>query len=119
MKKGSFYLLRKLPKTCNEFYLFCVYYRVFVFPSPRPFAWPLALTLASDLSPWPWSRICINRSLAPICNYQPCLPICIYRPWPTTLLQVRVLSLHIPTLSSQFVFVFTVLAYNLYYWSGA
>ena len=27
--------------------------------------------------------------------------------------------LHIPTLSSQFVFVFTVLAYDLHYWSGA
>ena len=64
------------------------------------------------LTPSPGSR-------PPICVYRSWLPICIYRPWPTILLLVRALSLHIPTLSPQFVFVFTVLAYDLYYRSGA
>ena len=58
-------------------------------------------------------------ALAPICIYQPWLPICIYRYWPIVLLLSRGLSLHVPTLSPQFVFVFTALAYDLYYQSGA
>ena len=52
--------------------------------------------------------------------YLPALaPICLYRPWPTILLPVRRLGLHVPTLSPQFVFVFTALAYDLHYRSGA
>ena len=49
---------------------------MFVFPGTRSFAWPRS---------WPL--------------------ICIYQRWPTTLLPVRGLSLRIPTLSPQFVFV--------------
>ena len=41
-----------------------------------------------------------------------CLLATVYK-----LLPVRGLSLHIPTWSPQFVFVFTALAYDLYYWS--
>ena len=66
-----------------------------------------------------WPQICIKRPRPPICIHGPWFPICIYRPWPTILLPVRSLSLHIPTLSSQFIFVFTALAYDLYYRSGA
>ena len=74
--------------------------RVFVFPDTRP-------------------SICICRPWPPVCIYQLWLPIYNYPPRPKTLLPVRGLSLHIPTLSSQFVFVFTALAYDLYYQSGA
>ena len=66
-----------------------------------------------------WPPICIKRPWPPICIYRPWLPICICRPWPTILLPFRSLSLHIPTLSPQFIFVFTALAYDLYYRSGA
>ena len=109
---------------------------VLVFPGPRPFAWPPALAtnlclpaLAPNLylpTPGPqfvftapWPSFCIYRPWPIICIYRPWLPICIYRPWPTILLPVRGLSWHIPTLSPWFVFVFTVLAYDLYYRSVA
>ena len=111
--------------------------RVFAFHGPRPFAWPpvpaptldpnLYLpALAPNLYLPALALICIYQSLPPICIYwswpliciyKPWLPICIYRSWPTILLPVRSLSLHIPTLSPQFVFAFTALAYNLYYQS--
>ena len=65
--------------------------RVFVFPDTRP-------------------SICICRPWPPVCIYQLWLPIYNYPPRPKTLLPVRGLSLHIPTLSSQFVFIFTALA---------
>ena len=58
----------------------------------------------------PWSPICIYRHWPPNCIYQPWLPICIHRHWSTILLPFQGLSLHIPTLSLQFIFVFTVLA---------
>ena len=52
--------------------------------------------------------------------YLPALvPIWIYRCWPTILLPMRGVSLHIPTLSPQFVFAFTALAHKLYYRPGA
>ena len=95
---------------------------------PRLFAWPWPPALAPNLcSPALTSSLCL-LALAPNCVYQPWPPICvyrpwspirIYRPWPTILLPVRDLSLHIPTLSPQFVFAFTALAYDLYYRSGA
>ena len=47
----------------------------------------------------PWPQICIYRSWSPICIYQPWPEIFIYRPW-----SVRNLDLHIPTMSSQFVY---------------
>ena len=70
--------------------------------------------------------VCISRPPAfglapgpcpclPNCIHQPWAPIYIYQPWPTILLPVRSLSLHILTLSPEFVFVFMALAYNLYY----
>ena len=66
-----------------------------------------------------WPPIFIYRPYLPIFIYRAWLPICIYRSWPTILLPVRGLSLHIPTLCPQFVVVFTVLAYDLYYRFGA
>ena len=57
--------------------------------------------------------------LVPNCIYRPWPPISIYQPWPTILVPVRGLTLHIPTLSHQFVFVFTSLAHDLLYRSGA
>ena len=73
-------------------------------PDPGPDPWPPVRMY------WPWPRICI---------YRPWPPICIYQPWLATLLPVRGLSFHIPTLSPQLVFVFTVLDHDLYYRSGA
>ena len=70
-------------------------------------------------SPRPWPPICVYWPWPPVCIHQPWPPIRIYRPWPTILLPVGGLSLHIPTLSPQFVFVFTALAYDLYYQFGA
>ena len=76
---------------------------------------------------WPWSPICVYQPCPPICIYGPCppiciyqhwIPVCIYQPWPTISLPARDLSLHIPALSPQFVFVFTAMAYDLYYRSG-
>ena len=121
---------------------------MFVFPSPRPFALLSVLALSPGPGPltrsWspnlsfrlqssicayrPWHPICIYRlwppiyiyrSYLPIFIYRAWLPICIYRSWPTILLSVRGLSLHISTLCPQFVVVFTVLAYDLYYRFGA
>ena len=67
-----------------------------------------------------WPLICIYRIWLPICISRPRLPICIYRLWPTILLPAHGLSLHIPTLSLQFIFIYiTALAYDLYYRSGA
>ena len=108
---------------------------------PWPFAWaptlpwPSALTSAPIPCPWlpiciywprppismywSWPPICISRPWPPICIYKLWPQIFICRSWPTILLPVRALTLHIPTLSFQFVFVFTVLAHDLYYRSGA
>ena len=87
---------------------------------------PLALCLAPGPGPGPqpWPPICVYRSWCPICIYRLCplifiyrpwLPICFYLPWPTILLPVCSLTLHISTLSFQFLFA---LAHNLYYRSG-
>ena len=63
---------------------------VFVFPVPRPFAWPPALAPICIYRSW--LSICIYRPCSSICVYRPWLQICIYRLWPTILLQVRGLS---------------------------
>ena len=100
-------------------------------PGPLPRSWSpnLSFRLQSSICAYrPWHPICIYRLWPPIYIYRPYLPIfiyrawlpiCIYRSWPTILLPVRGLSLHIPTLCPQFVVVFTVLAYDLYYRFGA
>ena len=84
-----------------------------VFPGP----WPLALPQA--LAPnWYLPVLGPSLSLPALASnlyYKPWLPTCIYRPCLTILLLVRGLSLHIPTLSPWFEFVFTVQAWNLYY----
>ena len=96
----------------------------FVVPGPLlgPQSWPPICIY------WPWSPICVYQPCPPICIYEPCppiciyehwIPICIYQSWPTILLPFRDLSLYIPALSPQFVFVFTSMAYDLYYRSGA
>ena len=73
--------------------------------------------LTPNLYDQPWLSIFIYWLWSPICIYRPWPPICIYRSWSTILLLVRGPSLHIPTLTPQFVFLFTALAYNLYYQS--
>ena len=100
-------------------------------PGPLPRSWSpnLSFRLQSSICAYrPWHPICIYRlwppifiyrSYLPIFIYRAWLPICIYRSWPTILLSVRGLSLHISTLCPQFVVVFTVLAYDLYYRFGA
>ena len=92
---------------------------VFVFSIPRSFPLPPALTLTPTPGPRPLPSVCIYRPWHPICIYRSWSPIFIYQPWSTTLLPVQALSLHIPSLSPQFVNVFTALTYNLYYRSGA
>ena len=72
---------------------------VFVFPGPRPSAWPLALALSlylPTLAPNLYLMV-----LPQICIYRPWLQICIYRPW-----SVRSLGLRIPTLSHPPIFVY-------------
>ena len=107
-------------------------------PGPLPRSWPSPPVLVSQFE-FPVSSpqfvlngpgpqfvftgsgppIFIYRPYSPIFIYRAWLPICIYRSWPTILLPVRGLKLHIPTLCPQFVVVFTVLAYDLYYRFGA
>ena len=82
-------------------------------PFPRPRPWPPFCVCR------PWPPIFIYWPRPPICIYRPCLAICIYRHWPTILLPARGLSLHIPTFSPEYVFVFTAMVYDMYYWSGA
>ena len=89
------------------------------FPSPGPLHCPHPLTLVPTPGPRPLPSVCIYRPWHPICIYRSWSPIFIYQPWPTTLLPVQSLSLHTPSLSPQFVNVFTALTYNLYYRSGA
>ena len=83
-------------------------------PLLRPRPWPQIYLYR------PWSQICIYRSWPPICNYRPWHQICIYQPGPkfvftnsdpqfaftpnSYLPAQPGLSLHIPTLSPQFVF---------------
>ena len=86
-----------------------------------PQCWFQSFLLYSDCIQCLDRSVCISRPPAFCLTPSPgsWAPICVYRSWPTILLLVRALSLHIPTLSPQFVFVFTVLTYDLYYRSGA
>ena len=91
--------------------------KVIEFPQfPRHWPWPPAPATNLYLLALPPNFYFL--ALAPICIHQPWLRICIYGHWPTMLLPVRGLSLHVPTLTPQFVFVFTALVYDLYYRSG-
>ena len=122
MLKNNFYskdkiLLKPFSKGLFEY----TYRWVFVFPGPWPFTWPPILALAPGPCPRPWPSIyiyqpwlppCVYRPWHQICIYQPWPPICIYQPWPPACVypkfvfisSARCLSLHIPTLSLQFVF---------------
>ena len=112
---SAFFLLKKYTCILNFFSRMGVTNECLYFPAPSPGPDPL---------PCPpicvyrlWHPVCIYRPRPPIRIYRLWLPMCIYRPWPTILLPVRGLSLHIPTWCPQF--VFTTLAYDLYYRSGA
>ena len=78
-----------------------------------------ALCFIPGPSPYSWPSICIYRPQPPICIYRLWPRISIFRPSTSTLLPVWGPSLHIPTLSPRFVFVFAALEYDLYYRSGA
>ena len=73
-----------------------IYRRVFVLPSPLPFARPRALALASNL---------YLPALAPTLCYL-VLPPCVTLSYPKFVFtsSARNLSLHIPTVSPQFLF---------------
>ena len=84
------------------------------FPVPGPLLGPRHWPPICIYRSWPpiciyqpWPTICIYRPWPPIWIYWPWPPICIYRAWPTLLLPVQGLTLHKPTLSPQFLFVFT------------
>ena len=87
--------------------------RFLYFPAPGPCPWPPIFIYR------PWPPIFIYRPRPPICVYRPWPQVCVYRPYPTVSSPVRDLSLHIPTLSRQLVFVFKTLVQDFYYWSGA
>ena len=72
---------------------------------PRPWPWPPMCIYR------PWHQICIYQPWHQICTSRPWPPIWIYRFWPPICVYPKFLftgstrlSLHIPTLSPQFVF---------------
>ena len=93
---------------------------MFVFPGCWPFAWPPVLTLAPSLYLPLLAPNLHLPNLASNLYFQALTPNLYYRLWPTILLPGHGLSLHIPTLSLQFIFIYIMaLAYDLYYRSGA
>ena len=95
------------------------WWRVFVFLGPRPFAWPPALVLATNL----YLPVLVPNFYLPVLTPNsdlPALAPSLYLPALSYnfIIPVRGLTLHIPTLSPQLAFVFTALAYDLHYRSG-
>ena len=103
-------------------------YRVLVFPGPRFFAWPPILALASPV-PYPSSdpQFVFTDPDLVYAFTGPSPQFVFTAPGPKFAFTAPGLQFyyqsgawifHIPILSPQFVFVFTALAYDLYYRSG-